>query len=123
MAGRFVAAIVENSQNISKYSTNVGDFLLLVLVFLLLSESSTLAMAHSVTRRISARRLAMYERYVDRLRATDIDRLTKLCKMHLSFLMDLDKEQFEDLFTEKLDSKGLFTPFIRKKGKLYFNCQ
>lgn len=40
----------------------------------------------------------LYERSVHQLRSYDMGSLTKICKMHLSFLLDMDNERFEELF-------------------------
>lgn len=69
-------------------------------------------------RRISQRRLAMYERYVEKLRLEDFEKLTQFCKLHLSFLMDMDSERFEELFVEKQSSKSKLGNLLSKRKSL-----
>lgn len=69
-------------------------------------------------RRISQRRLAMYERYVTKLRLEDPEKLTQFCKLHLSFLLDMDSERFEGLFGEKQGSRSKLGNLLSRRRSL-----
>lgn len=55
------------------------------------------------------------------------EKFATLCKMHLSFLLDLDGSKLEDMFgeTEEQEPKKKTgkcgTPFSKKKGILHFS--
>lgn len=49
-------------------------------------------------QQISPLKQKRYDKAVHQLRLNDINTLAKLCKMHLSFLLDMDNERFEELF-------------------------
>jgi len=78
-------------------------------------------------RKLSQRRLAMYERYVDKLRTEDFEKLNKFCKMHLSFLLDMDSERFEDLFgesqMERDETKNKSAIRFKRKKSGSSNCK
>ena len=60
----------------------------------------------------------MYERYVDKLRSEDPEKLTQFCKLHLSFLLDMDSERFEELFGEKQNSRSKLGNLLLKRRSL-----
>ena len=60
----------------------------------------------------------MYERYVDKLRSEDLEKLTQFCKLHLSFLLDMDSERFEELFGEKQNSRSKLGNLLLKRRSL-----
>ncbi|XP_067657949.1 rho GTPase-activating protein 19-like [Haliotis asinina] len=85
---------------------------------------TTLAM--SLTMSTVRRRQTEAEKNLNRLRSVRPEKLSAMCKMHLSFLLDLDGAKLEELSSETTDNnkpdkkRGCSTPFSKKKGKGLF---
>ena len=69
-------------------------------------------------------RVSEGERGVVRLRNVMPDKLTTFCKMHLSFLLELDGHKLEEIFHDasattdiNQNRRKATTPFSKKKGR------
>lgn len=63
------------------------------------------------------RRQTEAEKNVVRLQNIMPDRFISICRMHLSFILDLDGDGLEELLSDSYkDKKKPFTPFSKKKG-------
>ena len=73
------------------------------------------------------RRQTEAEKNVNRLRNCMPEKLETFCKMHLSFLLELDGSKLEEMFLQPSftdnnnNKKKSATPFSKKKGR-HFNC-
>ena len=77
----------------------------------------------SLTMSTVRRRQTEAEKNLNRLRSVRPEKLAALCRMHLSFILDLDGDKLEEL-SETNDNKpdkkrGCSTPFSKKKGNLF----
>ena len=70
------------------------------------------------------RRQTEAEKNVNRLRNCMPEKLETFCKMHLSFLLELDGSKLEEMFLEPTftdnnnNRKKATTPFSKKKGRV-----